>query len=1483
MALACSITAKLSKIEDDVLKILKQPESIRILIFATPRKVQKKEATDWANAVRKTYDIDLYCVSREDIITDLMLPGNASICRNHLGIHIPEEPSVDELRNNSLQAAAEIVVAWLAHPRRSGKPRLALQAKRLDNDGKETGDILDLSALETAILVGKRIVLEGPAGQGKTTTLIQLAERLYCRGEVAFLVDLPTWLASGGIDLLQFLASIRSFRSRRIGAEDLARLCGAVQCSFLLNGWNEVSEKHSDEAVRALTHLEREFPTSGIIVATRTHHIRPPLPGSFRARILALDRSQRIEYLQQALAERAGELVTLIEGDRVLDNLTRTPLILAEIASIFKSGVPIPRTKVGILDAAMKMVEFSEEHRDHLQRLPIMGHSRDYLVELGNEMTTQGDVTVVETRARSIVHSVCRRLNKNGQIATIQEPAEILAELCAHHILERIEHPIAGFKFQHQQFQEFFSATKLRSDLWGLNGRSDQGKDQWFAREYLNRPVWEEPLRMLAEEFGELSQGPTDKSNAVAAGKHLIELVLDLDPVFAADLSRLCGAVVWREVRGEVEKRMRSWYGVADEHHRMCALSGMIASGSEAFIDIVLPLLSSHDQQVRLSAFRAWGQFFVSILGKEWRQIVGSWPEEQRVDFIGEVVRERGMAAIAEDFALSDPTPKVRAVALRVLEWVDASDALTRVLKTFDEGAFEDVLRDGIMDSFPAVVQLRANTTYENLLRQTKDRLKRLQIRLAKLEVGGELSSAEVKEELDGWPSGKGSEDSQRLLKSAMTLLRKTDPQWVSHWVAKRIVDDSLLSEDWISLVTCVPGALRQELLEKIGGEIVGFPNTKQIVSVLAATADADFAGLVFSRLCDIRRILSNTGVEGDTASSEICRQLEDLFRALPTKFAVEGILRHCSTPFDPVQFCVVIEIFGRIDESSSDLRAQMQDDLCQSLRNFLLGGVTFALGQEDNHGKLKANLALAVARVGNPEDMIVLHRLIQSDIERLRKGREARLKSKQGPFSNGARMVWSHWHVKAVVWLNPGRAEEVLLEVLNDPEYEHDAAKALLSLARNQNHERPFGFKTPDYRSVWVARNGLRVSNFNENLGSRYADAIRKKISTVMEERQQSQKPDSFNSRLKGLASTFAVLCDRESAEFVMEIMALPGEWDGWTRVNTIELLLFNGAKLNAEPALKVLNPTIDHIRNKVSHDQQAIYLLRRCLCLLPFLDPPSVGINRIREIVTSIPLSPWELREVIISLGHSRCNEALSFLLDLARAGGRGLQDMSKEWIDAVAQIDTQESNQVLLSFVDPDIKPFGVEHRFSSYDRECLASHIAHKARSNPEIRNRIFLLCAMGRPLAARLLLAGVISEIGDRDAVSVGLDLIDDESNPSVPYDLVRGMEKVFLERRPYDETGVTFSLEPKCSSEMRSRLFCMLLGDPKRRRSAWALLGQIEWWRLEYGRPRNEVRHPAIESGELWPPLERLKQLGIFYPSREMLLPSKSTLSQDGN
>jgi len=1459
--LASSLTPTIDKIKKDIGRFQSHYPNVKILIFATPHKVTNQQAESWKETIWRDCSIELQIISREDVITDLMLPDNASICSSHLNIHVVVELTTQELVTKAREATGEILATWLAHPRLAGKPKIELQSINLDKDGREIGEIFSLAYLSQALQEGRRIVLEAPAGRGKTTTLLQLAERV---DQLTFLIDLPPWIKSNN-DILEFICKMPQFLSRRIDATAIAQIYKAVPCSFLLNGWNEVSDIYSDKAVSALSDLERNFPKAGIIVATRAHHIKPPLPGSSRVQLLSLNRRQRAEYLNQVLASRAGELISQLENDRVLDDLTRTPLILSEVVNIFLSGATIPKTKAGILDAVVRLAGEADEHRDHLVRSPLLGKSRDYLADLAVQMTKAGTVTMEETCARSVVSSFSRKLQAEGQIATLSEPAEILSALCAHHVLERLEYPSVTFRFQHQQFQEWYASIVLRKYLMGLVDNNNQEINRNFMREYINIPLWEEPLRMIAEAIGDLNADSSDVQRLIKAGKMLVEFALDVDPVFAAELARLCGKTVWAEVKNKIGQHLRSWHQMEDDSHKRCALAGMIASGSEDFKDILLPLLTSDDQQVRLRAYRSFREFHVSSLGENWKQTIKTWKDDHRSDFIGEVVHDYCMVGVAEEFARTDPSPKVRASALRALEWVGAVEILSSVLALYDDNVFEEVLRERVIDDIPPKVRPRANEVYRTILQKTDDPKVRLRVLLATAENGGEHIVEAAKEELTKWPSGRMNDGEESLIKLAIELIRKSDSDWASQWVASRIVEGLLWSDRWTTFISNIPQTFRQDLIKKIESENLQHKDNSAIMSVLVTTADVALAGDVFSRLCLLRKETLDSPEKTAKIQWDIIRQLQELFRAIPSSIAISGMLGHLSSEFNLVEYQVVVELLGRIGDTGSDLRGQLPDSLQQALRTYLKKGVPFVLSQDDFNGSLKSELATALARVGDPKDMDDLSKLIQADIERMRKGREARLKGDRGPIGNGGVMSYSNWQVRAVECLDSRGAEDVLLNVLSEPEYEQDAAKALIRLARISNPETQHAFKKINYRSLWEARSGRLKSNFDEDRRCRYASAIKQRIAVIKEQRSQGDNPDSFDGRLKMLASFISVLDSRGSSDLVMEIMALPGQWDGHTRVEVLEALLFSGTLIKTDEALKVLNPTIEHVIREL-HDQQSRFLLQRCLCLLPFFDPPSAGIVRIKEIITATQIPVYDLREILNALGNSRCDEALDLLLELSSKYENNLNHIRGEWIDAIAAVDTNRSRKVLMSFVDPEIEGFKEKNwHFDYHESDGLSSHIANIACNDPTVKDRLFLLCTKQLSPRSRMLLANTISKLGTSESIRAGLNLIDDRKSPSIPYQLLRGLEDIFLGKRPYGSAGNTYTIESTSANEIRSLLYEMAIGDGTRKRSACVLLGQIESWRLEYGRPDSEPRHPDFDSGKPWPLIElRDKSISII-------------------
>jgi hypothetical protein len=109
---------------------------------------------------------------------------------------------------------------------------------------------------------------------------------------------------------------------------------------------------------------------------------------------------------------------------------------------------------------------------------------------------------------------------------------------------------------------------------------------------------------------------------------------------------------------------------------------------------------------------------------------------------------------------------------------------------------------------------------------------------------------------------------------------------------------------------------------------------------------------------------------------------------------------------------------------------------------------------------------------------------------------------------------------------------------------------------------------------------------------------------------------------------------------------------------------------------------------------------------------------------------------------------------------------------------------------------------------------------------------------------RLLLANVVGRLHSPEAVMAGLNLIDDTTSPAVPHEIWEQIESAFVERRPYGESSNTFTLAPRSSNPIREKLVEMSTKDDQRKKSALHLLGQIEVWRLEYGRPNGEPRLP---------------------------------------
>jgi hypothetical protein len=125
---ASSNTATLTKIKGDAKEAKENFPDVEILIFATARKVTNSTIDEWAEEIRKEFDLHLVVMPREDIITSLMMPANAVLCRTMLGMHVPIEEDDAELLAKVRQAVAEVARNWRARTRPANRPIISLHA-----------------------------------------------------------------------------------------------------------------------------------------------------------------------------------------------------------------------------------------------------------------------------------------------------------------------------------------------------------------------------------------------------------------------------------------------------------------------------------------------------------------------------------------------------------------------------------------------------------------------------------------------------------------------------------------------------------------------------------------------------------------------------------------------------------------------------------------------------------------------------------------------------------------------------------------------------------------------------------------------------------------------------------------------------------------------------------------------------------------------------------------------------------------------------------------------------------------------------------------------------------------------------------------------------------------------------------------------------------------------------------------------------------
>lgn len=175
----------------------------------------------------------------------------------------------------------------------------------------------------------------------------------------------------------------------------------------------------------------------------------------------------------------------------------------------------------------------------------------------------------------------------------------------------------------------------------------------------------------------------------------------------------------------------------------------MLATGSDDFKDIVVPLLSDPNNQKRAAIYHSGAEFLPSSLGPRWEEVVRGWQEEPRLDFILQLSKDPWLAETVEQLALADPSPRIKWNAARHLSWYGFTQKVEKLLGPLDDADFRTAVRSLNPDEIPPSLRQRAIELTEATYKETGHPFERLEILHLLKNLGAARIAERMKAELD--------------------------------------------------------------------------------------------------------------------------------------------------------------------------------------------------------------------------------------------------------------------------------------------------------------------------------------------------------------------------------------------------------------------------------------------------------------------------------------------------------------------------------------------------------------------------------------------------------------------------------------------------------------------------------------------------------------------------------------------------------------
>jgi hypothetical protein len=275
----------------------------------------------------------------------------------------------------------------------------------------------------------------------------------------------------------------------------------------------------------------------------------------------------------------------------------------------------------------------------------------------------------------------------------------------------------------------------------------------------------------------------------------------------------------------------------------------------------------------------------------------------------------QGRPEVALTFGHSDPSPTLKIEAIRELLWVGQFRDAFEFLEAMPDPDFLKATKHMNEEDLPPSIRSHMIACCRSLVSETVDSKARLRLLLRLAALGDQDISTSLKVELTVLPQQTVKAVSEYSIRPAIEIVIKVDREWVSRFVAERIIDGSLWPDTWLSFVSGMPESSRERLVERVSTEDLRGGANGGIISLLVAIADTTLAKTIFVKLRDHRQELA-----ADPRNAEkqaIDAQLRGLFQFLSAPVAVEGLSDILAEKPDDAELSIITEMFSSMDLST--------------------------------------------------------------------------------------------------------------------------------------------------------------------------------------------------------------------------------------------------------------------------------------------------------------------------------------------------------------------------------------------------------------------------------------------------------------------------------------------------------------------------------------------------------------------------------------